>query len=174
MTQIESLSASPDILDLLQPLRVKVIRSSRRTKTAQAKLVGLNLEIRIPAGCSTGEESELVQHFTDKFERSRRADAVDIERRAQELAQKYGLPQPDSIRWVSNQQRRWGSCTPADRTIRLSDRLVGFPRWVVDYVIIHELAHLVEPSHNQRFWDLVYVYPKTERARGFLIAKGWE
>jgi predicted metal-dependent hydrolase len=69
---------------------------------------------------------------------------------------------------VENQNRRWGSCTPADRTIRLSGRLRGMPEFVVDYVLVHELAHLLEPSHNARFWSLVHAYPRAERALGFL------
>jgi predicted metal-dependent hydrolase len=84
------------------------------------------------------------------------------------------LPAPDSIRWVTNQEGRWGSCTPTDRTIRISSRLVGEPGWVLDYVIVHELAHLVVQGHDRAFWDLVERYPRTERARGFLIARGLE
>lgn len=75
---------------------------------------------------------------------------------------------------MTNQSQRWGSCTPDHGTIRLSDRLAGFPDWVVDYVIVHELAHLVELGHTARFWTLVNRYPMSERARGFLIAKAWE
>jgi predicted metal-dependent hydrolase len=153
---------------------VDVIRSSRRHKTAQARLVGDRLEIRIPGRCSHDQEADLVAHFTAKFERRRAAFSLDLEARAAELADTYDLPRPSSIRWVSNQQFRWGSCTPADGAIRLSDRLVGFPPWVVDYVIVHELAHLVEAGHGERFWSLVAAYPLSERARGFLLAKGWE
>ena len=59
-----------------------------------------------------------------------------------------GLATPSSVRWVSNQKSRWGSCTPGDRSIRLSERLQQMPPWVVDYVLIHELAHLLEPGHG--------------------------
>ncbi len=172
--QLHFLATDDGNSDGLPPLEVNVIRSSRRTKTAQAKLLGHRIELRIPSGCSQDEESELIKHFTDKFDRSRKANVTDISERANRLAEEYNLPKPKTIRWVSNQKNRWGSCTPADGSIRLSDRLVGFPSWVIDYVIVHELAHLVEPSHNARFWNLVAAYPRTERARGFLLAKGWE
>jgi hypothetical protein len=72
------------------------------------------------------------------------------------------------VRWVDNQGSRWGSCTPSDRTIRLSSRLQGMPPWVVDYVLLHELAHLAVPGHGPRFWALLEAYPRTERARGYL------
>ena len=69
---------------------------------------------------------------------------------------------------MSNQNGRWGSCTPADRTIRISDRIMDMPEWVIDYVLLHELVHLVVPSHSARFWALVGRYPRAERARGYL------
>lgn len=154
-------------------LAVAVIRSPKRRKTAQARMVGSTVEIRIPARCSAEEERELVEHFRAKFERSRGADAIDLAARAAELAKQHDLPEPTTIRWVSNQRHRWGSCTPSDRSIRLSNRMVGFPGWVIDYVIVHELAHLRIPRHDAEFWDLVGRYPLTERARGFLMAKSW-
>ena len=63
---------------------------------------------------------------------------------------------------------RWASCTPAEGTIRLSRRLLDMPTWVQDYVLVHELAHLLEPGHGPSFWRLVERYPRTERARGYL------
>jgi predicted metal-dependent hydrolase len=69
---------------------------------------------------------------------------------------------------VANQNGRWGSCTPADRTIRISEKVRDMPSWVTDYVILHELVHLIVPGHNARFWHLVGRYPRTERARGYL------
>jgi predicted metal-dependent hydrolase len=62
----------------------------------------------------------------------------------------------------------------SDADIRLSQAVADYPPWVRDYVIVHELAHLVVPDHSDRFWALVNRYPLTERARGFLIAKGDE
>ncbi len=148
-----------------------MIRSPKRRKTAEARLVGDTLVIRIPGRCTKADEAELVAHFVDKFERSRSRALVDLEGRAQTLARQLDLQTPRSIEWVSNQRHRWGSCTPANGTIRLSDRMAGFPEWVIDYVIVHELAHLDELHHNDRFWSIVARYPLAERARGYLIAK---
>ncbi|MEM7338015.1 MAG: M48 family metallopeptidase [Actinomycetota bacterium] len=155
-------------------LDVTVIRSDRRRKTAQARLIGSSVEIRIPAHCSRAEEEDLVRHFRAKFAGRRTVDNEALAARAERLADTYGLPRPDSIRWVSNQRNRWGSCTPAQRSIRLSNRLIDYPDWVIDYVVVHELAHLVEPNHSEAFWALVNAYPLTERARGYLMAKGQE
>jgi hypothetical protein len=82
-----------------------------------------------------------------------------------------GLATPESVRWVDNQGKRWGSCTPGDRAIRVSRRVATMPRWVLDYVLVHELAHLLEPGHDERFWAWVNRYPRTERAKGYLL--GW-
>lgn len=155
----------------LEPFDVVVSRSPRRKKTADARLADGVLEIRIPADCTEEEEQYFIDLFVKRFERSRAARIVDLEKRASELASRYNLPTPLTIRWVSNQGSQWGSCTPSDESIRLSDRMAGFPQWVIDYVIVHELAHLVEGDHSPAFWKLVNAYPKTERARGYLIAK---
>jgi len=63
---------------------------------------------------------------------------------------------------------RWASCTPADGTIRISERLRDVPAWVLDYVLVHELTHLLEPGHDERFWAWVHHYPRSERAMGYL------
>src|SRR5690606_7597590 len=79
-----------------------------------------------------------------------------------------GRAEPVSVRWSADQQSRWASCTPADGTIRVSDRLQGVPPWVLDYVLVHELAHLLIAEHTDEFWQLVDRYPRSQRARGFL------
>ena len=116
------------------------------------------------------QEAEYVTSLVAKLERQHASAVVDLPRRAEELATRYDLPRPASIRWVSNQQQRWGSCTPSTGEIRISDRIAGFPSWVTDAVIVHELAHLVHLHHTRAFWALAWRYPKTERAYGFLIA----
>jgi hypothetical protein len=72
------------------------------------------------------------------------------------------------VRWVDNMASRWGSCTVTDATIRLSRRLEGMPDYVVDYVLLHELAHLIVAGHGREFWSVLSGYERLERARGFL------
>jgi predicted metal-dependent hydrolase len=153
-------------------MRYEVIRSPKRRKTVQARLVNGIVQVSIPARMSKAEEERWVAEMVGRFQRKQATEPIDLAARAEQLAARYGLPQPASIRWVDNQEWRWGSCTPADRSIRLSTRLGGYPAWVFDYVVVHELAHLVVGGHGADFWALVNRYPKTERARGFLIAKG--
>lgn len=153
------------------PLPVEVIRSSKRQRTVGARIVDGRIVVRVPHRLTATETDEAVAALVDRLERRRTSTQVDLSERARVLAARYGLPEPDRIRWVGNQQGRWGSCTPASRDIRISDRIAGFPTWVVDAVIVHELAHLVHADHSAAFWALAGRFPKTERALGFLIAK---
>ena len=132
--------------------------------------------VLIPAAFTPAEErrwvAQMVAKLQTREDRRKRSLGGDEElmgrARALSAAHLGGVPQPASVRWVDNQQRRWGSCTPADGSIRLSSRLRSMPEYVVDYVLVHELAHLIESSHDARFWALVAGYPRAERARGFL------
>ena len=155
---------------------VEVRRSARRRRTVTAYRENGRTVVLIPAAFSAAEERRWVDQMVAKLqtreERRRRnlASDDDLAARAAELSAAHlgGQAVPASVRWVENQNRRWGSCTPADRTIRLSGRLRGMPEFVVDYVLVHELAHLLEASHNERFWSLVHAYPQADRALGFL------
>jgi predicted metal-dependent hydrolase len=152
-------------------LEVEVIRSAKRRKTVSASIVDGRVVVRMPTFMTKAQEDEYVAALVARLERQQRADRVDLPTRAATLARRYDLPEPASIRFVANQTHRWGSCTPSTREIRLSDRIAGFPTWVLDAVIVHELAHLVHLRHTRAFWELAHRYPKTERAYGFLIAK---
>ena len=155
---------------------VEVRRSQRRRRTVSAYRDGERVVVLIPDRFSRAEETEWVERMLARLaareERIRRTDD-ELLARARRLTTRY-LPDhtsevvPASVRWVTNQNGRWGSCTPDDGTIRISHRIQEMPDWVIDYVLLHELAHLVVPSHSTRFWDLVARYPKSERARGYL------
>ncbi len=155
---------------------VEVRRSVRRLRTVSAYQDGDRVVVLIPDRFTRTEEQEWVDRMLERLaareQRQRRGDA-DLLARAHRLARRHlaehpAAATPSSVRWVSNQNGRWGSCTPVDRTIRLSDRLQGMPPWVVDYVLLHELVHLVVPRHTAEFWQLVGRYPRAERARGYL------
>jgi len=155
---------------------VEVRRSQRRRRTVSAYREGERVVVLIPDRFSRAEETEWVERMLARLaareERIRRTDN-ELLMRARRLISRYladraGEIMPASVRWVTNQNGRWGSCTPDDATIRISHRIQEMPDWVIDYVLLHELAHLVVPSHSARFWDLVNRYPKAERARGYL------
>ena len=155
------------------PPDVDVRRSRRRLRTVTAYRENGRTVVLIPARFTSAQEQEWVTRMLARLsaqDRRRRPGDADLATRAVELSRRYlgGLAQPASVSWAANQNTRWGSCTPADRTIRLSTRLRGMPAWVIDYVLLHELAHLVEQGHGPGFWRLLEAYPRTERARGFL------
>jgi predicted metal-dependent hydrolase len=153
--------------------QVEVRRSARRRRTVSAYRDGDRTVVLIPARMSRAEEREWVAVMLERLakqDRKLRPSDRDLLARATELSRAWlaGRAKPASVRWVANQGSRWGSCTPVDRTIRLSSRLQGMPSWVVDYVLVHELAHLLVPGHGPDFWALVEQFPRTERARGYL------
>lgn len=149
------------------PFPVRVVASPRRRKTIAGRVVDGVLEVHIPARRTFEQEAEWVVQMARKFERRTAASGIDVQARARGLAATFDLPAPVSVRWVENQEFRWGSCS-GNGSIRLSNRLSTFPLWVLDYVLLHELAHLVEMNHGPRFHALVDRYPKADRARGFL------
>ena len=156
------------------PFRIEIVRSTRRRRTVSARLRGDVLLVRVPTGLSELEERDYVERLSRQITRRNSSATVDVAAAAHALARRFDLPKPVTVRWVGNQSDRWGSCTPSNGELRISDRLAGYPRWVLDYVLVHELAHLVEANHSAAFWSLVNRYPKAERARGFLMAKGLE
>ena len=152
---------------------VEVRRSPKRRRTVSAYRQEGRLVVLVPARMSRAEEGEWVRTMVARVaaseQRRQRTDG-DLAQRALALSREYldGRAVPSSVRWVSNQRSRWGSCTPAEGSIRLSDKLRGMPSWVVDYVLLHELAHLLQPGHGPEFWALLRGYPRLERARGYL------
>jgi predicted metal-dependent hydrolase len=153
--------------------QVEVRRSRRRTRTVSAYRRDGKVIVMIPDRFTTAEESEWVATMLERLarsERRRRRTDDQLMSRAAELCRDYlhGKVEPTAVRWVDNMTTRWASCTTTTGEIRLSDRLETMPAWVVDYVLLHELAHLIEPSHNKRFWHWVDRFPQAEKAKGYL------
>ena len=159
--------------------RVVVRRSGRRRRTVTAYRDRDAIVVLVPQAMSRADEQRFVDDLVRKvLEREANASAPkrdpELANRATILVDRYLVPVlghsvvPRSVTWVTNQSQRWASCTPSTRTIRLSHRLRPMPSWVVDYVLVHELVHLVEPTHSAKFWQLVDCYPAAEKAKGFL------
>jgi YgjP-like, metallopeptidase domain len=159
--------------------RIEVRRSARRKRTVQAYRQGDAIVVLLPEGMSAGDEARYVENLVDRVlaREARKADLGGAEAllaRARGLSERYLEPQlgrapvPTSVSWVDNQQKRWGSCSTGSGSIRLSDRLQQAPGWVQDYVLLHEIVHLVVPDHGKRFRRLLGAYPHEQRARGYL------
>jgi hypothetical protein len=153
---------------------VLVVRSARRSRTASIRQAEGRLEVRVPAGLPPEVEKDLVDRLVARLRRrqARATAGSDLEARARRLSERYleGRARPTSVCYVDNMRRRWGSATPATGAIRLSRVLADVPPWVSDYVLLHELCHLVVPDHSRAFRRLLGRYPRAERARGYLLA----
>ncbi|MPZ54329.1 MAG: DUF45 domain-containing protein [Acidimicrobiia bacterium] len=149
---------------------VDIIRSPRRRRTVQSYLSEGRLRVMVPAGLHPDEEAALVDTMVAKTKRKLTSTRIDLMSRCEDLASKYGLAPPTEIEWSERQKRRWGSCSPSIGRIRISTRLAAMPGWVLDSVLIHEMAHLAEPDHGEAFRRLVDRYELGERAKGYLMA----
>jgi len=156
---------------------VVIKRSKNRKKTVEARFVKDDLIIYLPDNINKSDEEKWINKMIKWGENHKRKKELDkntqLFMRSQKLNKKYFNGELDfSIKFVSNQKTRFGSCSIRKRSIRISDRLAKMPQWVLDYVIIHELAHIVYPNHSNKFWEKVNQYKYAERARGYLIAMG--
>ncbi len=159
---------------------VELRRSERRRRSVSAFREEGVVVISAPVRISQTELLELAGQLLTKIAKDSqgtRTSDDDLMARARELVQRWlgpEFPHPVSVRWTSQQTRVWGTCTTADQTIRLSDRLQGMPEFVVDYVLVHECAHLMYADHGEQFEALVSKYPHTAKARGFLEGVTWQ
>ncbi|MCE8423508.1 MAG: M48 family metallopeptidase, partial [Candidatus Methanoperedens sp.] len=134
-------------------MEIKVIRSPNRKKTIQAKIVGETLVVHLPLGMHNEDERKIIEEMKEKIEKKKQKTQINKDdyliRRFNEFNYQYfqGKLKVNSIQFVINQEKATGSCTPNKCTIRLSHKLLEMPKWVLDYVIMHEMSHLVHPNH---------------------------
>lgn len=157
--------------------KVEVIRSKRRKRNVTAYRDSDRTVVMVPARMAKQDIDIYVAELVDRLDaRDERAGSqAELEKRARSLSKKYlgkDLLEshfvPVSIRWVTNQNSRWGSCTPSEGSIRLSHRMQRMPQYVIDSVIFHELVHLVIPDHSSKFYDLMSKFPEHEKAKAYL------
>ena len=161
--------------------RVLVRRSARRRRTVSITRRDGDIVVAIPASFSARQERDWARKMVDQMvarearsNPTRRSDA-ELMRMAREVSEAHlgGRAHPTSVTWSTRQNTRWGSCTPADGTIRLSHQLQGMPDYVVRSVMMHELVHLLVPGHGKEFKALMAAYPQAEKAQGFLDGVSW-
>ena len=156
-------------------MRLEITRSRRRRKTVAARIVGDTLQVRAPVDLPQAELEGIIAQLKPRLEeelgRRRAVNDAALAARAAALNRRFfaGKLHIRRVGYVHNQRQRFGSCSPHAATIRISERVAFMPGWVRDYVLLHEMAHLLEPNHSARFWTLVNRYPWTERARGYLM-----
>jgi hypothetical protein len=156
---------------------VEVRVSARRRKTSEARWVGGRIVVSVPAHLS-GEAREktvawLVDRLVAKHPLRSAVGDDELMQRAIALSDRYRIgARPTSVRWVTNQSARWGSCSYHSGEIRLSHRLRAVPEWVLDAVLVHELAHLVHPNHSPAFHQLANGYRRHHEAGIFLAGYG--
>lgn len=167
---VRSIERRPADADLPE---IEIVRSTRRRRSATAFTRDGRIVVQLPAGLPSSEEERLIGGLVGRVSGRARAaacaDETELMARAHALADRYldGV-RPTAVRWSSRMQRRYGSCTADTGEIRISDRVARYPVYVQDYVLVHELAHLVVPDHSAAFRALVDRYPDAPRARGFL------
>lgn len=158
---------------------VEIRRSARRRRTLQAYREGDRTIVLVPAHLTPEQERDEVARLEarlDAKDARRPRDDAALHERADALSRRWlqGRAVPTSVRWVGNQRSRWGSCTSTTGSIRITDRLQDAPEYVVDYVLLHELAHLLEANHSPRFHALLEPYPHRLKAEGFLEGASWQ
>lgn len=164
---------------------IQVMRERRRKRTVTFDLDAdrMLMILHVPANMPDTALEDVIQQAVEQAKtyirrrmrrRTPQSDA-GLLLRAQQLNERYfdGKLSFQSIHYVTNQRKRFGSCSPTAGEIHISARLQKAPYWVLDYVLLHELTHLVEPSHNARFRELMERYPLAERAKGFLLGVAW-
>ncbi len=156
---------------------VEVRISARRKKTSEAKWVGGRIVVSVPAHLDRESRQKtidwLVERLLTRHGLQSRLGDDELLARAIELSDRYLVgARPASVRWVTNQTARWGSCSYYSGDIRVSHRLRAVPEWVLDSVLVHEVAHLTHPDHSPAFHRLTGAYPRHKEAGVFLAGYG--
>lgn len=160
-------------------MEVKIIRSPKRRRTVSAKIINDCLVVSAPLGLCEENLTKIVSDFKLKFEKKKLKEELDRNQPLSEIAallnKKYfnDRLKINSIEYVTDQNSKYGCCNYRQGQIRISHKVGLMPKWVRNYVLIHEMAHLIEPNHSKAFWSIVCRYKLTERARGFLYAVGF-
>jgi hypothetical protein len=153
--------------------QIEIRTSARRKKTSEARWEGDRIVVYLPAHLDAATRKStvdwLVQRLMTRYRFPSSLTNDELLQRAIDLSERYLIGErPSSVRWVTNQTARWGSCSYYSGDIRLSHRLCVVPAWVLDSVLVHEVAHLTYPDHSPDFHRLAAGYPRHDEAGVFL------
>lgn len=156
---------------------VEVVRSTRRRVRATAFVRDGHVVVQLPAHLSDEVAERTITDLVARVTRRDRADRRGgddwLAARAADVGERWlDGTTASRVTWSDRMSRRWASATPADGTIRVSAAAAAFPDRVLDYLLVHELAHLRVPDHSPAFHDLVGRFPDQAWARGFLAGVG--
>ena len=173
----ESTPTSDDLRNVAAVPDVVVRISKRRKKTSEAKWVGGRIVVSVPAHLDRENRQKtidwLVERLLTRQPLQSGLDNDGLLARAIDLSDRYLIgARPESVRWVTNQSARWGSCSYYSGQIRISHRLRVVPGWVLDSVLVHEVAHLTHPDHSRAFHKLAGAFPRHQEAGVFLAGYG--
>ncbi|MBN3039563.1 MAG: M48 family metallopeptidase [Candidatus Omnitrophica bacterium] len=159
---------------------VKIHRSPNRVRTVNAYLEQGILHVQAPQNISEQELQNIISKFKKRITKRKLRKELNKNHNLKEIAEKLnkkyfaGRLEISSIAYTTNQDKKYGVCNVSNGSILISHRLAKMPEWVRDYIIVHEMAHLIEPNHSKRFHNIVSRYPLAERSKGFLMAMGFE
>jgi predicted metal-dependent hydrolase len=151
----------------------------KRVKNINARLRETTLSVSAPLNTPQATLDKVIPDLARRLVRRVHARQVNAEEDALTLARIVAArfanrPEVAEVVFVTTQQARWGSYSPATRTIRLHAALRRMPRWVLEAVVAHELAHVIHQDHSPAFWKLLRrVCPDTDRAKAFLSGVSW-
>jgi predicted metal-dependent hydrolase len=167
---IQKTYTSGDILIVGKRQYLLTIRHKPR-KTLSAKRTGYTINIEVPESIAINDPqvSSAIKNLLSKIIAG--DFHFEILHRLNDL-NKLHFNRPIEGLQLKYQSSRWGSCS-SSKNITLSTRLLFAPDEVIDYVIIHELAHLIEMNHSDRFWALVEkAMPDFEKKEKWLKVNG--
>jgi predicted metal-dependent hydrolase len=153
---------------------VRIVASKRRRRTVSARLRSGVLELLVPSWMPHSERQQWAETMRKRLERRSVRSRPSDERLAERARTLNERHFAGRLRWTSigfaDMAHIWGSCTFTTGDIRIAKRAASLPDWVLDYLVVHELAHLEQSDHGPAFHELENRYPLTERAKGYLMA----
>jgi predicted metal-dependent hydrolase len=153
---------------------IRIVASRQRRRTVAARLRSGVLELLVPSSMPHTERQQWAETMRRRIERRIQRSRPTDERLAERARALNGRHFGGRLRWTSigfaDMAHTWGSCTFTTGAIRIARRAGALPDWVLDYLLVHELAHLAQSDHGPAFHELENRYPLAERAKGYLMA----